>query len=263
VLRGFTGEVAEYYARFRRGYPPPVLDALVEAFGLGLTDVAIDLGCGTGQLTLPLAERVRAVIGVDPEPDMLRLAAAAAQDRGTRTASWMLGFDSDLPALARLLGPGTVAAITVATAIHWMDPAALFAAARPMLRRGGGIAVVTNGVPLWLQDSDWSRSLRAALEEWAGRDVGWACGTDEEARTRYRDALAVAGYTTGEVRVEYDAQLDIEEIVGGVLSAMSADVVADAERREELAARIRRALAPHPRFDEHVSVIVQTGILRE
>lgn len=38
VLRGFSGEVAEYYARYRRGYPRPVLEALVAAFGLDGTE---------------------------------------------------------------------------------------------------------------------------------------------------------------------------------------------------------------------------------
>ena len=71
---GFSGEVADYYAKYRRGYPPQVLDALQAAFGLDTDDVVLDLGCGTGQLTVPLASRFRSVIGMDPEPDMLRLA---------------------------------------------------------------------------------------------------------------------------------------------------------------------------------------------
>ncbi len=67
----FSGAVATYYARHRRGYPPEVLDALVDAFGLGAADTVVDLGCGTGQLSLPLAARVGSIVGVDPEPDML------------------------------------------------------------------------------------------------------------------------------------------------------------------------------------------------
>jgi trans-aconitate methyltransferase len=47
---------------------------LAETFGLNAQDMVVDLGCGTGQLTLPIAHRVRAVIGMDPEPDMLRRA---------------------------------------------------------------------------------------------------------------------------------------------------------------------------------------------
>ena len=262
VLRGFSGEVADYYARFRRGYPPLVVDALTEAFSLDRTDLAIDLGCGTGQLTLPLAGRVGSVIGVDPEPDMLRLAAAAARKEDVRSVAWMLGFDSDLPVLADLLGPGSVAAVTAATAIHWMDHVALFAAARRLLRRGGGVAVITNGTPLWLQDDDWSRRLRRVLREWTGGDVGWACGTDEVARATYRDAMSAAGYATSEARVEYDAELDIEEIIGSLLSAMSADSVADPARRARFADRVRAALAPDTRFEEHVAVVVQMGTVR-
>src|SRR5215211_2881199 len=90
--RGFSGEVAGYYARFRRGYPPPVLDALQAAFRLGPADVVVDVGCGTGQLTVPLAGRVRAAVGIDPEPDMLAHARTAAREGGVRTASWMLGY---------------------------------------------------------------------------------------------------------------------------------------------------------------------------
>lgn len=33
-----------------------------------------------------------------------------------------------------------------------------FRALVPMFRAGGGVAVVSNGAPLWLQDSAWPRS---------------------------------------------------------------------------------------------------------
>ncbi|MEU2615314.1 class I SAM-dependent methyltransferase [Micromonospora sp. NPDC007271] len=142
---GFSGEVAAYYARHRRGYPPEVLDAIVGAFGLSANDTVVDLGCGTGQLSLPIATRVGAVVGVDPEPDMLALARRAALKGGRANAAWLLGTDRDLPVLSRLLGDRTVGAVTVAVAIHFMDRDTLFRAARPLLRPGGGIAVITNG----------------------------------------------------------------------------------------------------------------------
>jgi ubiquinone/menaquinone biosynthesis C-methylase UbiE len=82
---GFGGEVAGFYHQYRRGYPQAVIDALMSAFALTSDDVVIDLGCGTGQLTLPIASRVRAVAGVDPEPDMLARARRAAADQGSGT----------------------------------------------------------------------------------------------------------------------------------------------------------------------------------
>ena len=76
----------------------------------------------------------------------------------------MLGADTDLPALQDLCGPRSVAAVTIGQALHWMRHEELFQAAVPLLRPGGGIAVVTNGTQLWLQDSARSRGLREFLD---------------------------------------------------------------------------------------------------
>ena len=165
---GFRGELVEFYHRYRHGYPAAVIDVLADLFGLNDRDVAVDLGCGTGQLTLALAGRVRAVLGVDPEPDMLRRARQAADEAGTGNVTWMLGADTDMPAVVRLLGGGSVALVSTAQALHWMRHEELFGACIPLMRAGGGVAVVTNGTPLWLQDTDWSRALRGFLERWRG-----------------------------------------------------------------------------------------------
>jgi hypothetical protein len=41
-----------------------------------------------------------------------------------------------------------VAIVTIAQALHWMQAPELFRAAAPLIRPGGGVAVVTNGTPL-------------------------------------------------------------------------------------------------------------------
>jgi SAM-dependent methyltransferase len=258
---GFSGEVATYYARHRRGYPPAVVDAIAEAFALTTDDLVVDLGCGSGQLSLPLAMRVRAVVGMDPEPDMLVLARRGAEHRAVSNASWVLGADSDLPALGALLGDRAVGAVTIAVAIHWMDRAAVFRAARPLLRPGGGIAVVTNGTPLWLQDTEWSRTLQECLQRWLGlekRPAG-SCQTDEAGRQLNREALESAGYQVAETSVEYEAELTIDQLVGGVFSALPADRLPSPARREEFAAQVRDALRRPDRLTENVRVSLQFG----
>ncbi|MDG4798006.1 class I SAM-dependent methyltransferase [Micromonospora sp. WMMD1082] len=256
---GFGGEVARFYQRYRRGYPPAVFDALVEAFGLTPEDTVVDLGCGTGQLTLPIAARVRAVVGVDPEPDMLELARQAARDQLFGNVGWLLGADTDVPALAALLGDGRVGAVTIGQALHWMDHDTLFPRLRPLLRPGGGVAVVTNGTPLWLQDTAWSRALRGCLEQWRGAELSQPCGTDAASQRRYADSLVAAGYDVEQRTVDYTDEIDLDDLVGGVYSALSRDALPAPEQRTEFATRIRDALHPETRFPESVRVTVLAG----
>ncbi|MEU0482354.1 class I SAM-dependent methyltransferase [Streptosporangium sp. NPDC006013] len=256
---GFRGEVVDFYHRYRRGYPRAVIDALVEAFELTGDDIVIDLGCGTGQLALPIAERVRAVVGVDPEPDMLLRARQAAGERGMTNLSWMLGADTDIPALGALLGDRTVGAVTIGQALHWMNHDELFRALAPLARSGGGVAVVANGTPLWLQDTAWSRALRGCLEQWLGFEVGHACGTDEASRRRYRDSLTGAGFAVSEIGVDYGDELDLDQIVGGVYSALPVDRLPAPDRRPLFAEKIRHALERHRPFTEHVRVAMLIG----
>ena len=84
---GLRGEVVDFYQKFRRGYPTAVIDALVEALRLGKDAIVVDIDCGTGQLTLPMAGRVGVAVGVDPEPDMLARARRVRRARGRQPMS--------------------------------------------------------------------------------------------------------------------------------------------------------------------------------
>lgn len=232
---GFSGEVVEFYHSFRRGYPTPVIDALVAALGLRPDDALLDLGCGTGQLTVPPAGRCRAVIGMDPEPDMLHRARLSSVDQGVGNASWLLGADSDVPALGALLGSGGLGAVTIGQALHWMDHDTLFRGLRSQLRPGGAVAVVTNGEPAWSLDTDWSRALRGFLESWLGRELTSPCGTDDQSQRGYGSSLRAAGYDVSEATVDYATAMTFDQLLGGVYSTFSADRLPPADRR-----RLRR-----------------------
>jgi hypothetical protein len=137
-----------------------------------------------------------------------------------------------------------------------MDRDALFRAARPLLRDGGGIAIVTNGAPLWLQDTDWSRAVNETLAEWVGHPVDDACQTDDAGRARNRAAFNHAGYRVVEHRIDYAAELSFDQLVGGLLSAMPPT---GPSRRDALAARLSERLGGRDRFTEHVTVHIQCG----
>jgi len=262
VAGAFGGETSSYYARYRRGYPGSLIDALVQRLALTIADLVLDLGCGTGQLALPLAHRVRAVIGMDPEPDMLAEARKAGQASGSQNALWLLGSDEDLRGRGSLTGDEALGAVTIGNAIHLMDHQRLFQAVKPLLRPGGGLAVIANGTPLWQQDSEPSRALRQALEQWLSITLTSCCGTDRESRSSYADSMRDAGFEVTEVVVEYHGELDLAHIVGGVYSAMSPDQLPAPDRRAAFAAHIARALADTGPFVELVRVAAMIGTIR-
>lgn len=260
----FGGDVARYYAEFRRGYPDEVLEALRETFALTSQDTALDLGCGTGQLAVPLAARVGHVVAMDPEPDMLRFAREAAARHGVHNATWVLGADTDVPSLGALLrtplGGRPLAAAVIGQALHWMRHDVLFAELSQLLRPGGGVAVLANGAPAWLQDSEWSRALRGFLEKHFGTRLKDSCGTARHDRERYAQALEAAGFVdVRHTEVSHAAELTLDELVGGIYSAVPERQLPARADRPAFAEQVRQALPPAETFTEHVRVSMLTG----
>jgi trans-aconitate methyltransferase len=257
----FAGETAEQYAKYRRGYPDVVVEEIVERLRLGSGDMVLDLGCGTGLLTRALARRTRMAIGVDPEAEMLAVARRTTDTELGSKMVWLLGSDADLPCVRALVGAHALGAITIAQALHFMDYTTLFHDAKVLLRAGGGVAVVANGVPLWQQDSDWSRALRAALEEWFRVEATATCGTDGATQRRYSEALTAAGYEVFEIFHDYEEDLTFAQVLGGVQSALSPDSI-PTDRREAFVEHVRGALPPGATFTEAVPVRALVGVTR-
>ncbi|KAB8191566.1 methyltransferase domain-containing protein [Nonomuraea phyllanthi] len=113
---GLFAETAAYYARFRPGYPEMFFEDVVRRFRLDGTGRLLDLGCGTGQLGIPLAAHVAEVVGMDPEPGMLAEAARLAAARAVGNASWVLGGSADLPGTL-----GRFRLVAMGRSFHWMD----------------------------------------------------------------------------------------------------------------------------------------------
>ncbi len=79
--RLFESAVTQY-ARYRTSYPAREVAHLATLVGLDRSNTVIDVGCGSGQLAMPLARHAGQVIAIDPVPDML--AAGPSERRGSR-----------------------------------------------------------------------------------------------------------------------------------------------------------------------------------
>src|SRR5215213_2088503 len=86
-------DTSRYYADFRPPYPDAALDLVTSRFGFGEGSYVIDLGCGTGQMSIPLAQRGARVYAIDPAPDMLAVGRDVAARAGVSGIEWLLGDD--------------------------------------------------------------------------------------------------------------------------------------------------------------------------
>jgi SAM-dependent methyltransferase len=143
--------VAGEYERGRPDYPPAVIELLASELRLGRDSRVLDLAAGTGKLTRALLASGLDVVAVEPQAALRDPLAASVGAERVRD-----GLAESIP-----LPDDSVAAVTVADAIHWFDqPAALAEIAR-VLAEGGGLAVVTT-FPDWGAAS-WAHEVGTLL----------------------------------------------------------------------------------------------------
>ena len=251
----FSGWTSEHYATYRRDLPERAVSQVVEHFDLSDQSCVLDLGAGTGQVVVPLARRVGCGVALEPEPDLLRR-LQARPDIGANVLA-VLGSDRDLPLLRRVIGDGRIDLLTVANALHFMDPASVLDQARTLLRPGGGIAIVSHGLPLWLADTDWARAVNRFLADWLDTPTGGLCGLDDQSRQERATLLATVGFSDITVlRHDYSVELSPDYIVGHMYSALSESQV-PADRRADFESGLRSVIERSTTNEmmEHVPVV--------
>jgi 16S rRNA A1518/A1519 N6-dimethyltransferase RsmA/KsgA/DIM1 with predicted DNA glycosylase/AP lyase activity len=65
---------ASDYARYRSGYPAEVVDDVVTASRLRRGSRVLEIGCGTGQLSVPLAQQGAELVAVELGPNLAAIA---------------------------------------------------------------------------------------------------------------------------------------------------------------------------------------------
>ncbi|MGP4110497.1 class I SAM-dependent methyltransferase [Streptomyces sp. 4N509B] len=139
-------EDAELYDRARPTYPPELHDDLADLAGLGPGSRVLEVGCGTGQATVPLARRGCRITAVEAGPRMAAVARRRLAEAATTATATATGGIAAEVVTAEFeswpLPPEPFDAVVSATAFHWIDPAVRTARAADALRPGGALAVV-------------------------------------------------------------------------------------------------------------------------
>jgi SAM-dependent methyltransferase len=134
----FAGAAA-YYERGRLPNAPELADAFEKALRLDGRRRLLDVGCGPGTVTLPLAGLFREVVGLDADAGMIQEARRLAYELGVVNARWVQGRAEDLSS-----DLGTFGVVTFAASFHWMDRPLVARIVRGMLEPDGAIVHVDN-----------------------------------------------------------------------------------------------------------------------
>ena len=132
-------QVPELYDRVRPGYPDELFADLTAVAGLGARSSVLEVGCGTGQATRPLAALAGSVTAVEAGPEMAAFARRRLAGLGNVTVETSKFEDWDDRG-ARF------DALVAASAWHWVDPAIGWRRAHDVLRPGGWLALLGNVV---------------------------------------------------------------------------------------------------------------------
>jgi ubiquinone/menaquinone biosynthesis C-methylase UbiE len=266
----FAG-AAGHYEQGRLPYAPGLADVFGRSLGLDGRGRLLDVGCGPGTVTLRLASLFEAVVGLDPDAEMLAQASMAAAARGVGNATWVRSRAEDLPA-----GLGGFRAVTFAASFHWMDRPLVASAVAAMLDPGG--AVVHVDAPGYRPDELAAESRRGTLpfppppddaldqlrRRYLGRDRRAGRGIRNTSPDGEDAVFRQAGFLPAETVAVPDrraVERTADDLVARVFSTSSTAPHLFGDRRDAYEADVRKILArasPAGRF----SVRLPDNILR-
>jgi len=266
----FAG-AAGYYEQGRLPYAPGLADAIARGLALDGRGRLLDVGCGPGTVALRLAPLFEAVVGLDPDAEMLAQASRSAVRRGVGNATWVRSRAEDLPA-----GLGRFRAVTFAASFHWMDRPRVASAVATMLDPGG--AVVQVDAPAYRADELAAETRRGTLpfppppddaldqlrRQYLGGDRRAGRGIRNTSPGGEDEVFKQAGFLPAETVTVPDrraVEQSADDVVARVFSSSSTAPHLFGDRRDAYEAAMRKILAqesPSGRF----SVRLPDNILR-
>jgi SAM-dependent methyltransferase len=200
ALRDTFDEAPELYDRVRPGYPEAVFEDLTTLARLRPGSRVLELGCGTGQATVPLATRGFEVVAIELGAGLAEVARrnlAAFPEVDIVNAAF-----EEWP-----LPPASFDAVVAATSFHWLDAEVRLAKVADALRSGGALAIIaTHHVAGG--DGPFFAEVQRCYETWmAGTVAGLRLPEASEVAHHDDDDFEASGLFTQAVFRRYERDL--------------------------------------------------------
>ena len=241
-----------YYERYRLAYPDRLVARVAALVGLEPGDAVLDLGCGPGSLSLPLARLGLAVTAADPEPEMLAAAGAAARAAGLPLGLWKGGSYDLTPDM------GPYRLVAIGRAFHWMDRLATLSMLDRVIAPKGAVALFHDAHPV-LPENEWFKILCKVGDRYGRAAQPHIAERKALGHRRYEPFLYQSAFTRLDgLSVTIRKEITEDEIVGRAFSQSTTSPGKLGDRADAFEAELRerlRALSADGRFTEIAEMV--------
>ncbi len=225
-------ETAADFYHYREPYPREFFETVAATLGLARQTRMLDVGCGPGNLAIGFEPYVGSITAIDVEPEMLRVAAQAAQKAQAHIAFKETKVE-DLVA-----ADGAFDFVTIGRALHWLSPPETLAVFDRIVASGGSIAIC-GSFATDAPANAWNVRFQALRREWS----------PDRDESRYKPDMdlwfAPSHFRRAEeISVVHQQKLTIPDLIGRGLSFSMTSPAALGDRRTQFEMAIEEALTP-------------------
>jgi SAM-dependent methyltransferase len=247
-------EIAELYDQARRDPPDQLFTNLFALAGIEPAGASVlEIGCGTGQATLPLARRGCRVVCVEMGANLARIAR--------RKLSPFTGVEIVNVRFEDWEPNGVFDMVLAVTSWHWIDPQLRYAKAAAVLRAAGVLAFTTGCHAFPPGFDTFFAEIQTCYRAIGETGLKWPPPLPEEIPDA-REDIERSGYFD-DVRVE--RFLGAEEFTADeyveLMSTASDHRLMEPAKREHLFGEMRRLIAERPggRVRKHILTILHVA----
>lgn len=241
-MKDYFASAAWYYARYRAFYPKEVIDDIVAFFELQKDHRVLDIGAGTGQLAIQMAEHAKEVVAIEIDSDMIKEGKELCREHGTENIHWIQTVAEQLGSASEL---GRFNLATFGTSFHWMNQQPLLVFLDSVIEPGGGVAVAWSP-SVWWPTEEWGHAVKKLIQKYLGEERRAGTGTFKTAVNtdeRFEDILKHSPFSSvEEKKYRIQRQQTTEQVIGRIFSTSFSNPAVLGGKKEMFENELREVL---------------------